>query len=187
MMKTVELSSETKMGVIAFWEAVTVEDPDENAFLPTSWSQTHAAGTGFSNLQDFMKQCCYVAACPETSDICTALSKVPNKKWNRQAPNKGVLYPSADLGGGKENQDLPLRQSVLDLPDLDLDLDLVLLLELILRAAHCCDHDPVRAGEHGFHTAHARGQQCGAGLPGSKPCAPSAPCFFAMGGAGGAE
>ena len=43
-----------KKVVITFWEAVTVEDLREIVFLPTSWSETHAAETGFTNLPDFM-------------------------------------------------------------------------------------------------------------------------------------
>ena len=90
-MSKLGLTPEQKKVVITFWDAVTVEDPREIAFLPTSWSETHAADTGFTNLSDFMNKFFRKTDCPATSAICSTLGGSTNK-WDRQDKNKGVIY-----------------------------------------------------------------------------------------------
>lgn len=90
-MSKLGLTPEQKKVVITFWDAVTVEDPREIAFLPTSWSETHAADTGFTNLSDFMNKFFRKTDCPATSVICSTLGGSTNK-WDRQDKNKGVIY-----------------------------------------------------------------------------------------------
>ena len=68
-----------------------MEDLREVGFLPTSWSETHAADTGFKNLQEFMNKFFRKANCPDTSVICSTLGGSTNK-WDRQDKNKGVIY-----------------------------------------------------------------------------------------------
>ena len=66
--------------VITFWDAVTVEDPREIAFLPTSWSEAHAADTGFKNLQEFMNKFFRKTDCPASVAVLLAvltLSRCP--------------------------------------------------------------------------------------------------------------